>query len=202
MLESLINSPDFNRRLLICDDTEDIHRDFRKILNFPTKSEKETLVESFEEELFSDDPTFKQQPKIDCHFEVDSAFQGKQAVAMAEEAAAEGRPYAVVFMDVRMPPGWDGILTVERLWKKLPLTEIVIVTAYSDYSWDEMVQKLGISDKLLFIKKPFDSTTVKQLTLNLVYKWNLNDRARSHINEMDREILSRMKALDKTIRGM
>jgi CheY-like chemotaxis protein len=201
-MQDILKSPDFNNRILICDDTEDIHHDFRKILSFPARSEKEAAIEDFENALFSDEPDYSPGPRLSFDFQIDSAFQGKEALEMAERAHEAGKPYAVIFMDVRMPPGWDGILTVERIWKKLPLTEVVIVTAYSDYSWDEMVTKLGINDKLLFIKKPFDSTVVKQSTLNLLYKWNLNQRARQHIIEMDREILGRMKALDKAIRGM
>lgn len=201
-IEDVFKRPDFNNRILICDDTEDIHHDFRKILSFPKSSEKEAAIEDFENALFSDEPDYKPGHKLSFEFEIDSAYQGKEALEMAERAQEKGKPYALIFMDVRMPPGWDGILTVERIWKKLPLTEMVIVTAYSDYSWDEMVTKLGINDKLLFIKKPFDSTVVKQSTLNLLYKWNLNHRARQHIVEMDREILGRMKALDKAIRGM
>lgn len=202
-MEDVFKRPGFNNRILICDDTEDIHHDFRKILTFPARTEKEAAIEDFENALFSDEPDYcPSSPKLAFDFQIDSAYQGKEALEMCEAANEAGKPYAVVFMDVRMPPGWDGILTVERIWKKLPITEIVIVTAYSDYSWDEMVTKLGINDKLLFIKKPFDSTVVKQSALNLLYKWNLNYRARQHIIEMDREILGRMKALDKAIRGM
>ena len=193
----------FNNRVLICDDNEDLHQDFVKILNSAPKTEKDLALNSIENELFNDDPEFIPSTG-DTHvsFRIDSAFQGKQALQMAEKAAAEGDPYAIVFMDVRMPPGWDGVLTIERIWRKLPYTEAVIVTAYSDYSWDQMIEKLGVNDKLLFIKKPFDTLTVKQLALNLTNKWNLARKAREHISRMESELKTRMEALDKTIRGM
>lgn len=202
MSDFKLSAHTFNNRILICDDNEDIHKDFYKILNVGTKSPKDVEIENFEDALFSDDPEFEVMPKQEVSFEIDSAYQGKDALEMAEKAYEAGKPYAVVFMDVRMPPGWDGILTVERIWRKLPFTEVVIVTAYSDYSWDDMINKLGVNDKLLFIKKPFDSLTVKQLALNLTTKWNVAYQARRHISELEREVRARVEALDKTIRGM
>ena len=203
MIESMDrNSEDFNNRILICDDNEDLHKDFIKILNSTPRTERDLELNSIEDELFHDDPDFRSVKDYNFQFRIDSAFQGKQALRMAEQAAAEGDPYAIVFMDVRMPPGWDGVLTIERIWRRLPYTEAVIVTAYSDYSWDEMIDKLGVNDKLLFIKKPFDTLTVKQLAINLTNKWNLASRARKHISRMEEEIKKRMEALDRTIRGM
>ena len=193
---------EFNNRILICDDNEDLHKDFIKILNSSPKTNKDLEINNIEDELFRDDPEYHSVRDFDINFRIDSAYQGKQALKMAEQADAEGEPYAIVFMDVRMPPGWDGVLTIERIWRKLPFTEAVIVTAYSDYTWDEMIDKLGINDKLLFIKKPFDTLTVKQLALNLTNKWNLSFQARRHIYQMEQEIKKRMEALDKTIRGM
>ena len=192
----------FNNRILICDGNEDIHKDFRKVLNLAPKEDKEIEINSIEEALFEDDPEFSVSKDHHVTFQIDSAFQGKDALAMAEKASEEGVPYAVIFMDVRMPPGWDGVRTVEMIWKKLPYTEVVIVTAFTDYSWDEMIDKLGVNDKLLFIKKPFDSLTVKQLALNLTNKWNLAYQARSHIDLLEVEVQKRINALDKTLRGM
>ncbi len=204
MEEQMITREDeaFNNRILICDDNEDLHRDFIKILNTAPRSEQDTVIHHIEDELFSDDPDYKVIKGVNFRFRIDSAFQGKQALQMAESAAAEGDPYSVIFMDVRMPPGWDGVVTIERIWRQLPFTEVVIVTAYSDYSWDEMIDKLGVNDKLLFIKKPFDAVTVKQLALNLTNKWNLAFKARDTLEKMEGEILKRMKVLDRTIRGM
>jgi len=82
---------------------------------------------------------------------------------MVEQAAAEGRPYALAFVDVRMPPGWDGIETVARIWQKFPELPVVICTAYSDYSWLEMTSKLGHSDNLVILRKPFEAIEVLQL---------------------------------------
>lgn len=190
----------FNNRILICDDNKAIHKDFHKVLSAAPRS---VSVSDIEEQLFEDDPDFQSDPDFaNVVFQIESAYQGQEALRMAEAAAAEGKPYAVIFMDVRMPPGWDGILTAEKIWEKLPQTEIVIVTAYSDYTWEEMIGKLGINNKLLFIKKPFDSLSVKQLALNLTNKWNTAYRTRRQFVEMQSEIMRRMKNLEQSIRDM
>ena len=103
---------------------------------------------------------------------------------MVEQALKENRPYAMAFVDVRMPPGWDGIETISRIWKVQPDLQIVICTAYSDYSWDEMRAKVGQPDSLLVLKKPFDNVEVQQLAHALTKKWMLNLQARLQIAEL------------------
>jgi len=192
----------FNNRILICDDNESLHQDFRKILNFTPRSKNDIEISNLEEELFSNTPGFRPTRDFDVSFRIDSAYQGKEAYDLVDKAYQENDPYAAIFMDVRMPPGWDGIVTLERIWRKYPYTEAVIVTAYSDYTWDEIIDALGLNDKLLFIKKPFDSTTVKQLAINLTYKWNLGLRARRHIKGLEVELQKRMEALVNTLKHM
>ncbi|MDJ0839758.1 MAG: response regulator [Acidobacteriota bacterium] len=186
-----MNDPDFNTNILICDDNDAIHKDFLKVLN--ALPDKKLDIDYLEEKLFEDDPDDDvpnfHDPFDDIQFHIDSAYQGKDALHMAEKAAEDGKPYSVIFMDVRMPPGWDGILTAEKIWQKLPYTEIVIVTAYSDYTWEEMIDKLGFNSRLLFIKKPFDTLTVKQLALNLTNKWNARDRSRRELDLLNQELL-------------
>ncbi|MCA9002303.1 MAG: hybrid sensor histidine kinase/response regulator, partial [Planctomycetes bacterium] len=87
-------------------------------------------------------------------------------------ALAEGDPYSMAFVDVRMPPGWDGIQTIKELWKADTSLECVICTAFSDYSWSEMAKELGQSDKLLILKKPFDPVEARQLASTLTTKWS------------------------------
>jgi PAS domain S-box-containing protein len=128
-------------------------------------------------------------------YEVDSAFQGTEAIKMVRQAADEGRPYALIFMDVRMPPGIDGIETISRIWKEFPYIEMVICTAYSDYSWDEIITKLGSSDKLLFLKKPFASIAVKQMAQSLVAKWNLGEQSRRYTEKLESDVTERTKKI-------
>ena len=109
-------------------------------------------------------------------------FQGQEALDKIKQAIAEGRPYAVAFVDVRMPPGWDGIETIERLWVIAPLLQVVVCTAYSDYSWSKMTDKLGVSDNLVLLKKPFDNVEVLQLSHALTKKWLVTGQAQLRLD--------------------
>ena len=99
-------------------------------------------------------------------FEVDSAFQGEEGLQCVGTALKEGRPYAVAFVDIRMPPGMDGVETTERLWREDPDLQVVLCSAYTDYSWEDVVQRLGISQRLLILHKPFDSMEMRQTRLS------------------------------------
>src|SRR5262249_45728570 len=153
---SMNNKGDFqNRRILVIDDNVAIHADFKKIL---AAEDLDTcgLAEA-EAELFGAAPTsMAAKPR----FELTSAFQGHEGLTAVTQAVQSGRPFAIAFVDVRMPPGWDGVETTARLWEADPDLQIVICTAYSDYSWDKMVAQLGGSDRLVILKKPFDAIEV------------------------------------------
>src|SRR6202044_3111068 len=105
------------------------------------------------------------------NFDIDSAHQGQEGVAMVQQARAEGRPFALAFVDMRMPPGWDGIETTARLLEADPNLQLVICTAYSDYSWDEIARRLGSPDRLVILKKPFDIVEIQQLCNAMTEKW-------------------------------
>src|SRR6267142_5168727 len=97
----------------------------------------------------------------------------------------------MAFVDMRMPPGWDGLETIRRIWQVYPDLEIVICTAYSDHSWQEIQQTLGTSDRLLILKKPFDKVEVQQLVLALTEKWNLRLLGRLHADAMADQVRQR-----------
>src|SRR6266540_4695503 len=132
-----------NRRILVIDDNRAIHEDFRKIFN-STGARDAALAET--EAVLFDEPA---GPSGQPTFAFDSAFQGQEGLALIQRALEENRPYAMAFVDVRMPPGWDGIETIARIWKEYPDLQVVVCTAYSDYSWGEMLEKLGHSDRLV-----------------------------------------------------
>ncbi len=151
-------------RILVIDDNSSIHQDFKEILEHIRK--KPDKIESLESSLFDISPRTQS-----IQFEIDSAFQGEEGYEMVRKALWSGRPYAVAFVDVRMPPGWDGIKTVEHIWRVDPTLEIVICTAYADHSWEEISERLGVnSDKLLVLKKPFDPIEVQQIVTSLLKK--------------------------------
>ncbi len=163
-------------RILIVDDNESIHNDFKKVLHGKSKDK----LRNVEMALFGeDDPDFEHEEPV-IEYQIDDAFQGEDAIEMVDRAAAEGRPYALIFMDVRMPPGMDGIQASARIWERHPEVELVICTAHSDYSWGEMVKEIGASDKLQFLRKPFDMVTVQQMALACVKKYEarLEEEAR------------------------
>jgi two-component system, NtrC family, sensor kinase len=163
-----------NRRILIIDDNRAIHDDFRKIL-LPTRQVNSALS-AMEDALFGDSDVEVEKD----HFEISSAYQGKEAFDTVVAAAAEGRPFAMAFVDVRMPPGWDGVETISRMWERTPELHVVICSAYSDYSWEQIIEKLGKSDRLLILRKPFDPVEVQQLASNLTEKWSrLNSNTRT-----------------------
>jgi len=186
----------FNNRILIVDDNESIHHDFKKTL-CPVRNES-VDVSLLEMELFGDGENAENTDDDDNiypEYELDSAYQGQESLEKVRQAAADNRPYALLFVDVRMPPGWDGIETISRIWKEFPYTEIAICTAYSDYSWDEIAEKLGNSDKLLFLTKPFSTIVVKQMALSLVKKWNLGEHARNYVANLEAEVRDRTSQL-------
>lgn len=174
-----------NRRILIIDDTPAIHQDFRKILS----PEDEGLLGSTEALLFGVNSRPHQ------HFQIDSAYQGEEAVELVKRAQAEGRPYALAFIDMRMPPGWDGLQTVERLWKTDPQLQIALCTAFSDYSWEAMAERIEFGDQLLILKKPFDSLEIRQMASALTWKWQLAQDVASKMRNLEQTIEERVQEL-------
>ena len=177
-------------RILVVDDNPSIHEDFRKIL-CPGQSPGSTAVASMMEEMFGE----VTPQKADGRFEMDSAYQGKEALEMVQRAEQEGRPYSLAFMDVRMPPGWDGIETIQHIWKEFPQIQVVICTAYSDYSWDQILRSLGETDSLVILKKPFDNVEVLQLAHTLTKKWLVTGRANARMADLDERVRQRTQEL-------
>ncbi len=179
-----------NRRILVIDDNPAIHADFRKILcGAAPGGGARARAESA---LFGSPPTGEDPPV----FEVDVASQGQEGLAQVQQALQENRPYALAFVDGRMPPGWDGIETISRIWKVCPELQVVVCTAYSDHSWNEIVTRLGRSDRLLILKKPFDNIEVLQLASALTEKWRLQQQSGHRLGELERMVRERTAALE------
>ena len=186
--------PARNNRVLVIDDNPSIHADVRKIL-CPAASETSAAIDALEAELLGTDA----KPAVPrASFAVDSAHQGREGLELVKRAVATGRPYAMAFVDVRMPPGWDGVETTLELWKVAPDLQIVICTAYSDYSWDDLLAKLGSSDRLVILKKPFDTIEVLQLANALTEKWSLLQQTHAHAELLERRVRERTAALEAT----
>ena len=185
-------NPQFNRRILVIDDNRAIHADFRKIL-LPNDGAPDDLCAT-ETALFGNTESQSRLPQ----FEVDSAYQGQEGFALIEKSLAENRPYAMAFVDVRMPPGWDGVETTATIWQRYSDLQVVICTAFSDYSWEQMLQKLGYSDRLVILKKPFDCIEVLQLAILMTEKWRLYQQAKLRLSDLEKMVLERTSALEAT----
>jgi two-component system, cell cycle sensor histidine kinase and response regulator CckA len=183
---------DKNRRVLIIDDNRSIHDDFRKILSPATDTA--AALEAEEEAAFGGAKVTVQQTQ----FEVDSAYQGQEGLLLVQKALQAGLPYAMAFVDVRMPPGWDGVETTQKIWAIDPDLQIVICTAYSDYSWGEMFEKIGNRDGLLILKKPFDAVEALQLAHALTEKWGLFQEVRRKMEELEKRVVERTLELQQS----
>lgn len=177
-----------NRRILIVDDNLSIHDDYRKIL---ARSTSESSLDELESLFFGE----VEPQKDEVSFELDFADQGQIALSLVEKSMQNGTPYAMAFVDMRMPPGWDGLRTIEEIWKVDPQLEIVIATAYSDASWSEILDRLGCTDNLLILKKPFDNVEVSQLATALTEKWKLRRIAQVKQDELEAEVEKRTAEL-------
>lgn len=184
-----MKNSELHRRILIVDDNRAIHDDFRKILTTKPHSAR---LEASEADLFGvANPASPRLPAL----ELDFAFQGAEALRLVQEAIDAQRPYALVFMDVRMPPGWDGVETTEQIWRIDPYIQIVICTAYSDYTWDNVMARLGESDRFVILKKPFENVEVLQLATALTEKWRLGQEVRGELADLTRLVDQRTSEL-------
>jgi len=176
-----------NRRVLLVDDLPAIHEDFRKIL---TDAVPASDLEEDEALLFG--APARAAP---LGFEVDSAYQGMEAAEKVRAARLAQRPYAMAFIDMRMPPGWDGVETVEHLWRDDPELQVVLCTAYSDYSWTEVLTRLDVRDRLLILKKPFDAIEVYQFANTLTAKWETTRQAAFKMDRLEQAVETRTRDL-------
>jgi len=177
-----------NRRILVIDDNVAIHEDFRKILAPMIDGDSLNQARAA---LFGEAPTLPPQQ----HYELDFAPQGREGFGLVHSAHRDGHPYAMAFVDMRMPPGWDGLETIEHLWYVDPDLEIVICTAYSDHPWEDVGRKLGNTDKVLILMKPFNSIEVVQLANSITRKWNLARSATSHMDSLASGVSQRKSEL-------
>ena len=179
-----------NLRILVIDDNQAIHEDFRKILQ--AKAGEESFDQA-RAALFGDPPLLRALE----WFELDCVDQGQAGLTLVQQARNEGRPYAVAFVDMRMPPGWDGLETIENLWKADAGLQVVICTAYSDQPWDEIKERIGQNDKLLILQKPFNGIEVSQLATALCRKWDLAHKVEGQLDELSRQVDERTAELQR-----
>jgi two-component system, NtrC family, sensor kinase len=174
-------------RVLIIDDNPSIHEDFKKILA-PKGAPHLELAQ--DEALIFGEALATSQPEMNT-FAFDSAYQGEEGFELVKKSLQTGERYSMAFVDVRMPPGWDGVETTSKIWQIDPDLQVVICTAYSDYSWDDMLNRLGRSDRLLILKKPFDPIEVVQLANSLTRKWQLLQESKYKMANLEEMVVAR-----------
>ena len=189
-----MTAPSRNRRILLIHDHASIHDDFSRIL---APSRSAGALDAAADALFGtlDEPV----PPEAEPFQLDSAFQGQEGCEKAARALQSGEPYALAFVDMRMPPGWDGLTTILRLWEIDPELQVVICTAYSDRSWSEIQSTLTARDRWLVLKKPFDKVEILQLAQSLTEKWNLTRLARAKESTLQQMVDVRTEQLRRSL---
>jgi two-component system NtrC family sensor kinase len=180
-------------KILVVDDNHAIHADFAKILTRPPNP---SGLDEWERLALGVAPPSSHM--ISLVFEMESAFQGAEALARVQTAVGSNQHYALAFVDMRMPPGWDGLQTIEKLWSIDPDLQIVICSAYSDYDWYEVLARLDRPDKLLVIKKPFEAVEVLQCATALSSKWHGEQELRKHLGSLEETIRARTASLETT----
>lgn len=183
----------YDFRILVIDDNPDIHNDFIKVL---TPSKVASKLNALEKEIFADK---EHKPELLPVFQIDTATQGREGVEKIAAAIKEKKPYALAFVDVRMPPGWDGLETIQHIWEVDKNIQVVICTAYSDYTWEETVSKLGQTDKLLILKKPFDFIAVRQLACALTRKWQHLQETNHHEFLLEKRLKEGSESLQQSL---
>jgi len=192
------NSNAIAHRILLIDDNEAIHGDFRKVLGGEADESARTELAVLEAALFGEARKVQTRP----NFEIDSAYQGQEGVEMARIAIAAERPYSMAFIDMRMPPGWDGLQTIEALWAVDPDVQVVICSAHTDYDWSEVVERLQHSDRLLVLRKPAEPIEVLQCATALSRKWHNERFVREQMERLEQVITVRTSGLEAANRQL
>ena len=175
-------------RILVIDDNPSVHEAFDEILRRETPNEK---LEQEEEIMFG----APSRPRIvKPAWQIDHALSGADGVEKVRAAQLAGTPYQLAFVDIRMP-GMDGVETIERCWQLDTQVQTVICTAYADYRWEDLAARLGQTDRLLVLKKPFHDIEVMQLASTLIRKWYLAQAAAMKMEEAERLVARRTESL-------
>jgi two-component system NtrC family sensor kinase len=181
-------------RILVVDDNPLVHEDIGNILI--KRGIGKYNLNALESDFLGDEATVL-EPVDDLVFELDSAFQGEEGIELVSEARQQGKPYALAIVGARMPPGIDGIDAIEQMQAIDPGLQIVFCTACEDHSWEEIHARVGANDKLIVLKKPFDSIELFQLAYVLASKWSLAREVENKLFQLQTLISDRTEALDR-----
>lgn len=181
-------------RILVIDDNQAIHNDLREILQ--PESRDAAKIRAIEATLLG-------RPDIGTmefpDFQIDSAYQGEPGFTLIQEAIKTGHPYAMALIDIYMPPGWDGIETINHIFAIDKDIQIALCISSSDNHGMDAIKRLGNSDRLLILKKPFDKIEMQQLVCTLTKKWELTQQAKKQQITLEQEIDTHIAELRATL---
>lgn len=184
-----------NNKILIVDDNPSIHQDFNIALEFRSQNQTESLTK-LEVEIFGKS---KIQKKNSLQFDLKHAFSTEEALSILKKSIESGEPIAIIFMDIKMPTGMDGVSASKLILENYPQTEIVFCSAFSEYTHEEILSKFGFTDHIIILKKPFDIIEVRQLAIALIQKWNLNRELEKYTLNLENEVKKRTKDLEDAL---
>lgn len=181
-------------RILVVDDEPDVLDAYRQVLKRILLSPPDEL-EALTTELFADKSA--ERSKGATIAAIDFCRQGEDAVRQIEDKLREGNSYPVAFVDIRMPPGIDGLETAKRLRHAHPNINIVIVTGYSDHTPEHIAEQVGRVDGLFYLVKPFHPDELLQLAVTLIHRWQTEKLAAEEIASMLSKLESATKEVEK-----
>lgn len=179
-------------RILVIDDNPKIHEDIRKVLVPKERVDRDGLEAGF----LGDDSTPAKATV--SKFEIESAYQGTEGVEKIRQAISVGRPYALAIVDMRMPPGIDGRETIKQLSLIDDKIQVLLCTAYSDYTWQDLAETTGPTARVVILRKPFDCIEVQQLAHALTEKWWLEGETRRQMAELRSLVAERTEELTES----
>lgn len=198
----MMTTPQQTRRILIVDDQQEIHDTFDRI--FMDDDSDDAALADFESRFLKegeDDRAAASPRAPEPRYVLEHAHSGEQAASLVQASTDAQQRYAVAFVDMRMPQGMDGVETSEMLWKIDPDLHVVICTAYSDHVWEHVVARLGHNDRLLLLKKPFESDEARQLALALSEKSRLAAIQQKEVLDLGQEV-ERRRSAEENMRAM
>ena len=168
-------------RVLIADDDEAILGLYGAILSEQRLAKSPlTEMDALEAELFGSGNATQDPPPVQSSYDLTLCGQAKEAVEAARQAVEESRPYAMAFLDVRMPPGPDGIWAAEQIRSIDPYIQIVVVTGFSDIDPRDIERRVPPQDRLLYLQKPFHPYEIRQF----ISTFGARTRVENHVREI------------------
>src|SRR5882672_1921740 len=175
-------------RVLVADDERSVLEAYRTVFGEIDASSSRDQLADLEGELFNAPAPSESIP----HFTPVLCRRGEEAIDTIMSARQDRIEFPVAFLDVRMPPGIDGIETAVRIRRLDPSINIVMVTAYADTHPRKIAERVQPFDKLFYINKPFQATEIQQFALALTEKW----KAEQELRKVNQDLILRCRELE------